>query len=111
MAIQSTFDLEPEEPRKKVREEQEDHSDHSRPKIVQIGPVVRALEQVSCMQSEREQTLTCGIPTNQLVRFPLTNLLMLFFKSLGQDSVFIAHTLVHTIIMFSGFHSLTCIRY
>ena len=38
--------------------------DHLRPKIVQIGPVVQALEQFSRMQSEREQTLgavyVCG---------------------------------------------------
>ena len=32
-------------------------SDHPRPKIVQIGPVVQALEQFSRMQSERKQTL------------------------------------------------------
>ena len=38
MAIQLTFDLEPKEPRKG-----EAYSDHSRPKIIQIGPVVRAL--------------------------------------------------------------------
>ena len=48
MAIQSSFDLEPEG---------EGYSDHPRPKIVQIGPVVQALEQFSRMQSEREQTL------------------------------------------------------
>ena len=40
MAIQSTFDLEREEPRKKVQEEREGYSDHSRPKIVQIDQVV-----------------------------------------------------------------------
>ena len=44
MAIQSTFDLEPEE---KVLEEQEGYSDHSCPKIIQIGPVVQVLEQFS----------------------------------------------------------------
>ena len=54
MAIQSTFDLEPEEPRK---EEREGYSNHPHPKTVQIGPVVQALEQFSRMQSEREQTL------------------------------------------------------
>ena len=57
MAIQSTFDLEPVEASKKVREEREGYSDHPRPKIIQIGPVVEALEQFSRMQSEREQTL------------------------------------------------------
>ena len=35
----------------------EGYSDHLRPKIVQIGPVVQALEQFSRMQSEPEQTL------------------------------------------------------
>ena len=43
MAIQSTFDL--------------GYSDHPRPKIIQIGPVVQALVQFCRMQSEREQTL------------------------------------------------------
>ena len=38
MAIQSSFDLEPE-----------GYSDHPRPKIVQNGPVVPALEQFSRM--------------------------------------------------------------
>ena len=57
MAIQSSFDLEPEEPQKKVCEEREGYSDHPRPKIVQIAPVVQALEQFSHMQSEREQSL------------------------------------------------------
>ena len=35
----------------------EGYGDHPRPKIVQIGLVVQALEQFSRMQSEREQTL------------------------------------------------------
>ena len=42
---------------KKEREEREGYGDHPRPKIVQICPVVQALEQFSRMQSEREQTL------------------------------------------------------
>ena len=54
MAIQPTFDLEPKKPRKRY---EKNGSDHSRPKIVQIGPVVRALERFCRMQSEREQTL------------------------------------------------------
>ena len=45
---------------KKVREEREGYGDHPHPKIVQIGPVVQALEQFSRMQSEREQTLVCA---------------------------------------------------
>ena len=49
------FDLEPEEPKKKY-EGREGYSDHPRPKIIQICPVVQALEQFSSMQSEREQT-------------------------------------------------------
>ena len=57
MAIQSTFDLEPRGASKKVREEREAYSDHPRTKIVQIGPVLQALEQFSRMQSEREQTI------------------------------------------------------
>ena len=44
----------------KVWEEREGHSDHLRPKIVLIGPVVQALEQFSRMQSELEQTLALG---------------------------------------------------
>ena len=32
------------------------YSDHLCPKIVQIGPVVQAVEQFSLMLSEREQT-------------------------------------------------------
>ena len=55
MAIQSTFDLELKETRKGY--EKEGYSDHPRPKIVRISPVVQALEQFSRMQSEREQTL------------------------------------------------------
>ena len=43
--------------KKKVREEREGYGDHPHPKIVQIGPVVQALEQFSRMQSEHEQTL------------------------------------------------------
>ena len=65
MAIQSTFDLEPEEPRK--RYEWKGYSDHPRPKIVQIGPVVQALEQFSRMQSECEQTLVICRFTSHLV--------------------------------------------
>ena len=57
MAIQSTFDLEPEEPRQRYEKNGRGYSDHLRPKIVQIGPVVQALEQFYRMQSEREQTL------------------------------------------------------
>ena len=38
------------------------YRDHLRPKIVQIGPVVQALEQFSHMQSEREQTLVVTFP-------------------------------------------------
>ena len=52
MAIQSTFDLEP--PRKRYEK-------NGRIMAIifvhQIGPVVQALEQFSCMQSECEQTL------------------------------------------------------
>ena len=62
--IQSTFDLESKEPRKgyeKIgRLQLGGYSDHSRPKIVQIDPVVRALEQFFHMQSECKQTL---VPT------------------------------------------------
>ena len=54
MAIQSTFDLEPEEPRKKY----EKKGRVTAIIIVQIGPVVQALEQFSRMQSEREQTFS-----------------------------------------------------
>ena len=54
MAIQSTSDLAPGKPR-------EGYSDHPRPKIIQIGPVVQALEQFSRMQSESEQTLVLGL--------------------------------------------------
>ena len=57
MAIQSTFDLETEEPRKRYDKNRRGYSDHPHPKIVQIGPVVQALQQFSRMQSEREQTL------------------------------------------------------
>ena len=57
MAIQSTSYLEPEEPPKRYEKEQESYGNRSRPKIVQIGPVVQALEQFSCMQSERKQNL------------------------------------------------------
>ena len=53
MAIQSTFDLEPEEPRKRY----EKNGRVTAINIVQIGTVVHALEQFSRMQSEREQTL------------------------------------------------------
>ena len=42
---------------KMVCKEREGYSDYSRPKNVHIGPVVRALEQFSRMQREREQTL------------------------------------------------------
>ena len=53
MAIQSSFDLEPEEPRKR-------HEKNGRVTaiiLVQKGPVVQALEQFSHMHSERQQTL------------------------------------------------------
>ena len=40
MTIQSTFNLEPGEARKRYEK-----SNHPRPKIVQIGPVFQALEQ------------------------------------------------------------------
>ena len=53
MAIQSTFDLEPEEPRKRY----EKNGRVTAIILVQISPVVQALEQFSRMQSEREQTL------------------------------------------------------
>ena len=47
MAIQSTFDLEPEKPRKRYDRTAGGgvYSDHPRPKIVEIGPVVQVLEQ------------------------------------------------------------------
>ena len=50
MAIQSTFDLEPEEPRKRY----EKNGRVTVIIIIQIGPVVQALEQFS---REREQAL------------------------------------------------------
>ena len=57
MAIQSTFDLEPEEPRKRYMRIGRVTAIILIQKSSQIGPVVRALEQFSCMQSERQQTL------------------------------------------------------
>ena len=57
MAIQSTFNLESEEPIKRYEKNGNGYSDHPSPKIGQIGPVVQALEQFSRMQSEREQAL------------------------------------------------------
>ena len=62
LAIQSTIDFRAREASKKVWEEREGYSDHPRPNIVQIGPVVQALEQFSRMQSEREQTLVNIFP-------------------------------------------------
>ena len=53
IAIQSTFDLEPVEPRKRY----EKNGRIMAIIFVQIGPVVQALKQFSRMQSEREQTL------------------------------------------------------
>ena len=58
MAIQSTFDLEPEEPRKMYEKDERVTAIILVQKIVQIGPVVQALEQFSSMQSELEQTLS-----------------------------------------------------
>ena len=55
--IQSTFDLEPEKPRKRYEKNGRGTAIILIKKIVQIGPVVRALEQFSRMQSERQQTL------------------------------------------------------
>ena len=52
-AIQSTFDFDPEEPRKR----NETIGRNTAIILVQIGPVVLTLEQFSGMQSEREQTL------------------------------------------------------
>ena len=57
MAMQSTFDLEPVESRKRYEKNGRVTAIILCPKIVQIGPVVQALEQFSRMQSEREQTL------------------------------------------------------
>ena len=53
MAIQSTSDLEPKEPKKRY----EKNGRVTAIILVQIGPVVKALEQFSRMQNEREQTL------------------------------------------------------
>ena len=58
MVIQSTFDLEPEEPRKGY----EKIGRVTATILVQIGSVVRALEYFSRMQSEREQTLVSPPP-------------------------------------------------
>ena len=52
MAIQSIFDLEPEEPRKRYEK-----NGRVTAIILVQGPVVQALEQYSRMQSERKQTL------------------------------------------------------
>ena len=50
MAIQSTLYLKPEEPRKRYEKNgRASYSDRPCPKIVQIGPVVQALEQFSRM--------------------------------------------------------------
>ena len=54
MAIQLTFDLEAEEPRKRY---EKNGRVYTAIILVQNGPVVQALEQFSRMQSEREQTL------------------------------------------------------
>ena len=56
MAIQSTFELQPEELRKYEKNVRVTMITLFQ-KIVQIGPVVQAIEQFSRMQSEREQTL------------------------------------------------------
>ena len=42
---------------RKRYEKREGYSDQSRPKIVQIGSVFKALEEFSHMQTEREQTI------------------------------------------------------
>ena len=57
MAIQSTFDLEPEEPWKRYEKNGRVTAIILVQQSSKIGPVVQTLEQFSCMQSEREQTL------------------------------------------------------
>ena len=65
IAIQSTFDLEQEEPRKRYEKNGGSYSNHLRPKIIQIGPVVQTLEQFS----------RCKVNANRL-SFSLRNCLV-----------------------------------